>query len=121
MKTHYALGAVLIGSLAFAATAANASDARVRFDVHLGIPVHAPVVVHPHLVYPPVVYYGHPGYHQGHHSYRHHEYRHHEYRHHDKRHHSGSHWRHYDGHRGHGYAAAASPSWHQGGHGWHGR
>lgn len=121
MKTHYALGAVLIGCLAFA-TAARASDARVRFDVHFGIPVHAPVVVHPYLVYPPVVYYGHPGYHHGHHSYRHHKKRHHEYRHHEKRHHSGSHWRHYDGHRGgHGYASAASRSRHQGGHGWHGR
>lgn len=111
MKTGYALGTLLIGTLAFAATAANASDAQVRFNIHLGIPVHAPVVVHhpsPHLYPPTVVYYNHPGYHHGHH-YNHH-YRHHD---HGKRYHPGSHWRHNDGYR--------AANGHEGGHDRHRR
>lgn len=108
MKTRLALGALLIGTVAFAATATYASDTQVRFNIHLGIPVHAPVVVHhptPHLYYPPtVVYYNHPGYHQGHH-YGHH-YRHHK---HGKQYHPGSHWRHNDGYQNH----AANSHWRQ--------
>lgn len=115
MKTRYALGAVLIGSLAFATTGANASETQVRFNVHLGVPVHGPVVIGPHLYYPPVVYHGYHGYHHGHH------YGHHRYQHHGKHHHPGSHWRHNDGHRGRGFASVANPPHRQGGHGWRGR
>lgn len=113
MKT-YALGAALFGTLTWFTTTANASDTQVRFNVHLGIPVHGPVVVHPypHVVHAPVVYHDHYG--QGHLYYKHpypHGYA--------KPHHPGSHWRHYD--RGHGQGHAAYRDHQRGGHGWRGR
>jgi len=115
MKT-YALGAALFGTLTWFTTTANAGDTQVRFNVHLGIPVHGPVVVHryPHVVHAPVVYYDHYG--RGHLYYNnpdHPGYA--------KPHHPGSQWRHYNGGHGQGYAAYRDRDRQRGSHGWRAR
>lgn len=96
----YLLGTVLTGALALATGVASASDSRVRFNVHIGVPIYqAPVYLHPHVVYEPrVVYHPHGNYYQGgHHQY----YGHAPHNGHHFKNHHGQHRPHYYGNTGH--------------------